>query len=66
VTFCITAFIWGVTYHDTGPETSSRATAKLAEAGWPLAGYCVPMTNPERTSIAARAVEGGHASNAEM
>jgi Protein of unknown function (DUF3349) len=31
-------FIEGVTHHDAGPENIQRVAAKLAAAGWPLAG----------------------------
>jgi hypothetical protein len=31
-------FIKGVTHHDAGPENVQRVAAKLAAAGWPLAG----------------------------
>jgi Protein of unknown function (DUF3349) len=31
-------FIKGVTHHDAGPENIRRVAAKLASAGWPLAG----------------------------
>jgi hypothetical protein len=34
----IHAFIEGVTHHDAGPENVQRVAAKLAAAGWPLAG----------------------------
>jgi len=34
----IAAFIKDVTDHDAGPENIHRVAAKLAAAGWPLAG----------------------------
>ena len=34
----IAAFIADVTHHDAGPENIARVAAKLAAAGWPLAG----------------------------
>jgi hypothetical protein len=34
----IEAFISEVTHHDAGPENVQRVAAKLAAAGWPLAG----------------------------
>ena len=34
----IAAFIAEVTDHDAGPENVKRVAAKLAAAGWPLAG----------------------------
>jgi Protein of unknown function (DUF3349) len=34
----IAAFIKDVTHHDAGPENVKRVAAKLAAAGWPLAG----------------------------
>ncbi|MGB3485818.1 MAG: DUF3349 domain-containing protein [Mycobacterium sp.] len=34
----IEAFIADVTHHDAGPENVARVAAKLAAAGWPLAG----------------------------
>ena len=34
----IAAFIADVTNHDAGPENIARVAAKLAAAGWPLAG----------------------------
>jgi hypothetical protein len=34
----IAAFISEVTHHDAGPENVQRVAAKLAAAGWPLAG----------------------------
>ncbi len=34
----IEAFIAEVTHHDAGPENVHRVAAKLAAAGWPLAG----------------------------
>jgi hypothetical protein len=34
----IAAFISDVTDHDAGPENVQRVAAKLAAAGWPLAG----------------------------
>jgi hypothetical protein len=34
----IEAFISEVTSHDAGPENVQRVAAKLAAAGWPLAG----------------------------
>ncbi len=34
----IEAFIKDVTHHDAGPENVHRVAAKLAAAGWPLAG----------------------------
>ena len=34
----IAAFIKEVSHHDAGPENVQRVAAKLAAAGWPLAG----------------------------
>lgn len=34
----IAQFIEGVAHHDAGPENIARVAAKLAAAGWPLAG----------------------------
>ena len=34
----IESFISDVTHHDAGPENIARVAAKLAGAGWPLAG----------------------------
>lgn len=34
----IAAFIAEVSHHDAGPENVNRVAAKLAAAGWPLAG----------------------------
>jgi hypothetical protein len=34
----IAAFIAEHTHHDAGPENVNRVAAKLAAAGWPLAG----------------------------
>jgi hypothetical protein len=34
----IAEFIRDVTHHDAGPENTQRVAAKLAAAGWPLAG----------------------------
>ncbi|KRE32092.1 endonuclease [Mycobacterium sp. Soil538] len=34
----IAAFISDVTHHDAGPENVARVAARLAAAGWPLAG----------------------------
>jgi hypothetical protein len=34
----IAEFIQDVTHHDAGPENIQRVAAKLAAAGWPLAG----------------------------
>ena len=34
----IAEFIKDVTHHDAGPENVQRIAAKLAAAGWPLAG----------------------------
>ncbi len=34
----IAEFIKDVTHHDAGPENIKRVAAKLAAAGWPLAG----------------------------
>jgi len=38
----IAAFIKDVTHHDAGPENVQRVAAKLAAAGWPLAGLDGP------------------------
>ena len=40
----IAEFISEVTHHDAGPENIRRVAAKLAAAGWPLAG--VENTSP--------------------
>jgi hypothetical protein len=37
----IEAFISDVTHHDAGPENVNRVAARLAAAGWPLAGMDV-------------------------
>ena len=37
----IAAFIADVTHHDAGPENVARVAARLAAAGWPLAGVDV-------------------------
>ena len=34
----IASFISDVTHHDAGPDNVKRVAAKLAAAGWPLAG----------------------------
>jgi hypothetical protein len=41
----IEAFISDVTHHDAGPENVKRVAAKLAAAGWPLAGVDEAATN---------------------
>ena len=38
----IAEFIKDVTHHDAGPENIQRVAAKLAAAGWPLAGMDEP------------------------
>lgn len=38
----IEAFISEVTHHDAGPDNVKRVAAKLAAAGWPLAGIADP------------------------
>ena len=38
----IAEFIKDVTHHDAGPENIQRVAAKLAAAGWPLAGLEQP------------------------
>jgi uncharacterized protein DUF3349 len=38
----IAEFIKDVTQHDAGPENIQRVAAKLAAAGWPLAGIDQP------------------------
>ena len=43
----IAAFIQDVTHHDAGPENIQRVAAKLAAAGWPLAGVDVDGTAAE-------------------
>ncbi|MDX1884863.1 DUF3349 domain-containing protein [Mycolicibacterium sp. 120270] len=35
----IAEFISDVTHHDAGPENIQRVAARLAAAGWPLAGF---------------------------
>jgi hypothetical protein len=35
----IAAFIKDVSHHDAGPDNVRRVAAKLAAAGWPLAGF---------------------------
>jgi len=43
----IAEFIADVTHHDAGPENIARVAAKLAAAGWPLAGMGqVPDARP--------------------
>ena len=41
----IVSFIEGVAHHDAGPENIQRVAAKLAAAGWPLAG--IELGSPE-------------------
>lgn len=38
----IDTFISDVTHHDAGPDNIRRVAAKLAAAGWPLAGVDAP------------------------
>jgi hypothetical protein len=38
----IADFISGVTQHEAGPENIARVAARLAAAGWPLAGIAEP------------------------
>ncbi|MGZ6779648.1 MAG: DUF3349 domain-containing protein, partial [Mycobacterium sp.] len=40
----IAEFISDVTHHDAGPENIQRVAARLAAAGWPLAGMDGPAT----------------------
>ena len=40
----IAEFIKDVTHHDAGPENIQRVAAKLAAAGWPLAGISEDAT----------------------
>ncbi|MCV7101736.1 DUF3349 domain-containing protein [Mycobacterium palustre] len=40
-------FISGVTHHDAGPENIARVAARLAAAGWPLAGIAAAPANGE-------------------
>jgi len=61
----IAAFIKDVSHHDAGPENVQRIAAKLAAAGWPLAGVgeipssgtyrsdAVSSTKRYRTSLAS-------------
>ena len=42
----IAEFISDVTHHDAGPENVARVAAKLAAAGWPLAGVDGPDPAP--------------------
>ena len=42
----IEAFIKDVTHHDAGPENVQRVAAKLAAAGWPLAGVDETAVQP--------------------
>lgn len=41
----IAEFISDVTHHDAGPENVARVAAKLAAAGWPLAGIDDPVSS---------------------
>ena len=42
-------FVSGLTRHDAGPENVARVAARLAAAGWPLAGIDVgPETIAEQ------------------
>ena len=42
-------FVSGLTHHDAGPENVARVAARLAAAGWPLAGIDVgPETIAEQ------------------
>jgi endonuclease III len=41
----IAEFIQDVAHHDAGPENIQRVAAKLAAAGWPLAG--IELASPE-------------------
>lgn len=55
----IAEFISGMTHYDTGPENIIRVAARLAAAGWPLAGIDVSEVIPgddfaESAEIAAR------------
>ena len=56
----IAAFIKDVSHHDAGPENVQRVAAKLAAAGWPLAGVgeAVPSsgTVPQRRGVDDEAV----------
>jgi hypothetical protein len=40
----IAYFISDVTNHDAGPENIQRVAARLAAAGWPMAGFDEPET----------------------
>jgi hypothetical protein len=40
----IAEFISDVTHHDAGPENIRRVAARLAAAGWPLAGFDEPQS----------------------
>lgn len=42
----IAEFISDVTHHDAGPENIQRVAARLAAAGWPLAGVNAPESAP--------------------
>ena len=60
----IEAFIKDVTHHDAGPENIHRVAAKLAAAGWPLAGVESDPTGLDRGRIDDEAVphvRGQHA-----
>jgi len=55
----IAEFISDVTHHDAGPENIIRVAARLAAAGWPLAGIDVSEVIPgdadaESAEMAAR------------
>lgn len=55
----IAEFISGMTHYDAGPENIIRVAARLAAAGWPLAGIDVSEVIPgddfaESAEIAAR------------
>jgi hypothetical protein len=58
----IAEFISDTTHHDAGPENVIRVAAKLAAAGWPLAGIDVSEVIPgdedaESAEMAARGTE---------
>ena len=52
----IAAFIKDVSHHDAGPENVQRVAAKLAAAGWPLAGVGDVRLAPQRSGVDDEAV----------
>ncbi|WP_019973460.1 DUF3349 domain-containing protein [Mycobacterium sp. 141] len=48
----IAEFIADVSHHDAGPENVNRVAAKLAAAGWPLAGVDRPKPASDESTDA--------------